>query len=139
MAKHKVRGTTTQLDNDCLGNLQLTDSDSSWQVYYDFIRLRTLNAYPITTYNKVLGECVCTRGNNYYFRHVHYQGLRHEYYFYNEFRKSEKMTLCRIQDSSRIQGFELDYDLQYFLGFFRKRTPRPSTQQIIENLDLLRD
>ncbi|MBC7862146.1 MAG: carboxypeptidase-like regulatory domain-containing protein [Bacteroidia bacterium] len=106
---------TEAIDYDCLGNLQMKNKDSVWQVFYDFVNLRLLSPVHAKTFNKVMGNCVCVCDSNYYFQAMSYRNLRKEFFYYNENQKGLKHPLVCFADTNKIKSFETDYSLQYFL------------------------
>lgn len=111
----KVNPNTDKLNYDCVGNLQLFSKDSTWQIYYDFVKLNNLNAYHITTYNSVLGNCVCSDARNYYFQTLTYKNLRTEFFYYNVNEKGKPKPLVKFENKEKVKFFQKDYDLDYFL------------------------
>jgi hypothetical protein len=116
----KAESHTESLKRDCLNNVQLFNKDSAWQIFYDYEKLNLMNACPQQTYSAVLGNCVCTCNNNYYFKNMSYRNLRTNYFYYNEFDKGRKHELAKFEDTEKIRGFELDYNLKYFLDVRRQ-------------------
>jgi hypothetical protein len=115
ISKISVDKNCETLQHDCLENLQLFSSDSVWQVFYDFTKLNLLKAFPISKFKEVLGNCVCCKDGNYYFREMKYRNLRTEYFYFSDKEKGVRKELAKFQDTARIKSFETDYDLQYFL------------------------
>ncbi len=111
----KVHKHSESLKHDCIGNLQLFSPDSVWQVFYDYVKLNSMNPYSLANYNEILGHCVCSDNNSYYFQSLTYRKLRTEYFYYKESEKGVRHSLVKFQDTSKIRCFELDYDLHYFL------------------------
>ncbi len=116
----KVNKNTEKLKYDCLDNLHVFSPDSTWQLFYDFEKLNLLNPYSLANFNQILGHCVCSNNNNYYFQNLTYRNLRTEYFYYNENQKGVRHNLVKFQDSAKIKNFELDYNLQYFLTVRRE-------------------
>jgi hypothetical protein len=120
LSRLKVDSHSNHLNHDCIGNLQLFSHDSVWQVFYDYTRLKTLDAFPADTFYKVLGNCICMSNRNYYFKHDSYRNLRTNYFYYSEDSKGKPNELVVFQDTAKIRGFESDYNLQYFLKVRRE-------------------
>lgn len=118
--KIKVNRKSTTLRHDCINNLQLTGPDSAWQIFYDYEKLNTMNAYTLETYEQVLGGCVCAANSNFYFNDRKYRGLKTHYYFFSEKDKGVKHDLVSFSDTAKIKKFETDYNLNYFLEVRRK-------------------
>ncbi len=110
-----VNPNTDKLNYDCVGNLQLFSKDSTWQIYYDFVKLNNLNAYHINTYNSVLGNCVCSDSHNYYFQTHTYKNLRTEFFYYNVNEKGRPRPLVKFENEAKVKVFQKDYDINYFL------------------------
>lgn len=116
----KIDAHSETLKHDCIGNLHLMSSDSVWQVFYDYTKLNTLKSHTRENFEQALGNCVCLNNKCYYFQTKTYRNLRTNYYYYNENEKGVRYELAKFQDTAKIRGFELDYNLQYFLDVRRK-------------------
>ncbi|MCE3278308.1 MAG: CarboxypepD reg-like domain [Bacteroidetes bacterium] len=116
----KVNRDSDKLLHDCLGNLQLLSMDSAWQIFYDYEKLNTLNPYTRSNYENILGNCICSCNNNFYFQKMEYRNLRTSYYYFCEKEKGIRHDLASFGDTAKIRRFELDYDLHYFLDVRRK-------------------
>lgn len=116
----KVNKNSDKLLHDCLGNLQLLSKDSAWQIFYDYEKLNTLNPYTRSNYESILGNCICSCNDNFYFQKMEYRNLRTNYYYFCENEKGIRHDLASFGDTAKIKKFELDYDLHYFLDVRRK-------------------
>lgn len=120
LSNFKMDARTEMLKHDCIGNLHALSRDSSWQVFYDYVRLNSMEAHTRESFERILGNCVCTSNGCYYFQTKTYRNLRTNYFYYNENEKGVRHELAKFQDTAKIRGFELDYNLQYFLDERRK-------------------
>jgi hypothetical protein len=116
----KVNKNSDKLLHDCLGNLQLLSSDSAWQIFYDYEKLNVLNPYSRLNYESILGNCICSCNNNFYFQKMEYRNLKTNYYYFCENEKGVRHDLVSFGDTAKIKKFELDYGLHYFLDMRRK-------------------
>jgi hypothetical protein len=115
-----VNKHSESLKRDCLGNLQLYSKDSAWQVFFDFEKLNLLNPYSLDAYKSIMGKCICAGNNSFYFQDMEYRNLKTRYFYFSEKEKGIKHELIAFGDTAKIQAFELDYNLHYFLEVRRK-------------------
>lgn len=120
LSKMKVNKHSELLKHDCIGNLQLLSNDSTWQIFYDFEKLNSLNPYSFQSYEKIMSNCVCSNDHNFYFQNMYYRNLRTNYFYFSEKEKGIKRDLISFGDTAKIRSFELDYNLQYFLKVRRE-------------------
>jgi hypothetical protein len=128
------------LFRDCFGNIHLLAKDSIYQVYYNYQSLSLLKPYPISSYYHFLKPCECYSGTNYVFKVKHYRSLKNSYYLYNDQQNRKKELLICVADSDAIAGFNMDYDINYFLEQRRKGLGyRTSVAEINKNIDKYRE
>ncbi|PBQ32787.1 hypothetical protein CNR22_13720 [Sphingobacteriaceae bacterium] len=129
------------LFKDCFQAIQLITNDSIYQVYFDYQKLDLLKPYPIKNYYAVLKPCECTYRNSFVLKSKKYRALKNTYYLFDEQRKSQlPQEIITIADSVAIKGFNMDYDLQYFLGIRKAGYQyQTSVTEIKKHLDLLRE
>lgn len=123
---------------DCFGNIHLLCKDSIYQVYYDYNKLRLLSPFPISDYYQVLKPCECNNGHNYIFKISQYRNLKNAYYLFDE--QQHKQLIATIADSSAIKGFNMDFDINYFLS--RRRNGlgyNTSVSELNKHIDQLRE
>ncbi len=130
---------TEILAKDCFDNIHVLTNDSSYQVYYNYQSLVLLSAYSINRYNDVLKPCQCFYGDNFVFKIKHYKQLKNTYVLYTKNPKSKKSIAC-VADSEAIKGFNMDYDINYFLEQRRNGLGyRMSVPEIKEKINALRE
>lgn len=137
--ERKAPAGCEKLVKDCLGNIHLLSSDSSYQVYYNYEKLVYMQPYAIEIYHRLLEPCVCSYGNGLYVKYSAYRRLKHSYYYADMRRPREKVLMASVADSSAIKGFNMDYDINYFLAQRRKGSYTTSVSEIKKNIDLLRE
>jgi hypothetical protein len=120
ITKLKAHPSSISLKKDCINNLQLFSPDSAWQIFFDFEKLNSLNPYSLPVYENILGHCVCSKNNTFYFRNMEYRNLRTSYYYFTDEEKGVRHDLISFGDTAKIRSFEKDYDLRYFLDVRRK-------------------
>lgn len=116
----KVDNKSQSIFYDCIGNLHLLTSDSSYQIYYDYVKLRLLSPFSLAKFNSLLAPCLCSYKNVYYFRQFKYRGLKCDYYCIRESEPGKAYPFKVVADSTKIKDFNTEYDLHYFLEVRRK-------------------
>ena len=116
----KVSSKSEKLFKDCIGKIHLLTADSSYQVYYDYVKLQLLTSYSIDMFGKLLVPCQCELRDVYYFRQYTYRGLKCNYFCAKASEPGKLYPFRTIADSARIQDFNAQYDLHYFLEIRRK-------------------
>ncbi|MGZ3898965.1 MAG: carboxypeptidase-like regulatory domain-containing protein [Bacteroidia bacterium] len=128
------------LEKDCFENIHLMAKDSLYQVYYNYKTISLLKGFPIINYYNFVEPCECYFGPRYIFKTVQYRRLKNVYYLYHEKEKPSKRVLASVADSSAIKGFNMDYDLNYFLSERRKGYGyRTSVSEINKHIDQYRE
>jgi hypothetical protein len=138
----KVRASSEKLYKDCTGTLHLLTSDSSYQVYYDYEKLRLLSSYAIDAFNRLLVPCKCLYKDQYFFSQYQYRGLKCVYFYVKESEPGNIHTFRQITDSSLIEDFNAEYDLHYFLEIRRQTRGEQygaPIKTIKENMDKYRE
>jgi hypothetical protein len=127
---------------DCIGNLHVLTPDSSYQVYYDYERLRLMPPYAIAVFNQYLRPCLCCLDSTYYFSQYSYRGLKLAFSYIKESEKGRPYPLRTVADSVKISDFNQQYDLNYFLEQRRKQLSgdyNTSVDEMKKNLDYYRE
>lgn len=125
---------------DCFENIHLLTQDSIFQIYFDYEKISLLKQYPISSYYNFIEPCECFYGTKYVFKLKRYRALKNTYYLLDEEKKQNKKILADIADSSRIRSFNLDYDLNYFLGQRNKGLGyATSVTEILKHIDEYRE
>lgn len=133
----QLKINTENLFKDCFENIHLISGDSVYQVYYNYQTLVLLKPYPIASYYNVLQPCECYHGNKYIFKLKHYRELKNSYCLYDE---DKTHVIACVADSSAIRGFNMDYDIRYFLNKRRKGFGyATSVSEINKNIDKYRE
>lgn len=135
IASLKTNKNTATLKRDCLGNLQMTNPDSVWQVFYDYKNLNVLKPSPLPVYKQVLDECVCAGNHYFYFRTTSYRDLQSNYFYFSEKEKGVRHELIEFSDTNKLRLFEKDYDLHYFLTE-RRNSHYTMYNESLENMKL---
>lgn len=126
----QVNANAESLYSDCLGAVHFETPDSVFQVYYDYEKLRLLYSSTRDTFMQLMTPCKCQVEDYYYFGWPRYRALKLDYYSINWYHKGEYVPLRSISDSSKIKGFQQNYDLQYFLERRRQR-PAPDPRYAV--------
>lgn len=123
---------------DCFGNIHLICKDSIYQVYYDYNKLSLLRAFPISDYYQVLKPCECNNGHHYIFKIHQYRNLKNAYYMFDD--KQHRKLIATIADSNAIKGFNMDFDINYFLSKRRQgQAYGTSVSELNKHIDKLRE
>lgn len=131
----KVKAET--LFKDCFDNIHLISDDSVYQIYYNYQALALLKPYPIESYYNFLRPCECYHGNKYIFKVKHYKELKNTYCLYDE---DKKQIIACVADTLAIKGFNMDYDIRYFLSKRRQGAEyATSVSEINKNIDKYRE
>lgn len=132
--------TAETLFKDCFENTHLITKDSIYQIYYDYQKISLLKSYSISNFRTFLKPCECYHGSYYVFKIKTYRELKNTYYLFDERKKQSKQIIANIADSSAIKGFNMDYDINYFLGQRRKGAGyATSVKEINKNIDKYRE
>ena len=122
---------------DCFENIHLISDDSLYQIYYDYQNISLLPPFHISSYNNFLKPCECHHGNSTIFKAKTYRQLKNTYWLYNN---KEKTIMASVADSSAIRGFNMDYNINYFLGIRRQGMGYgTSVTEIYKNIDKYRE
>ncbi len=125
------------LFKDCFENIHLISSDSVYQIYYNYQTLALLKPYPVASYYNFLHPCECYHGNKYIFKVKHYKELKNTYCLYDE---DKKQIIACVADTLAINGFNMDYDIRYFLAKRRQGEGyATSVSEINKNIDKYRE
>lgn len=138
----KVNSKSEKLFKDCIGKIHLLTPDSSYQVYYDYVKLQLLTSYSIDMFGKLLVPCQCELRDVYYFRQYTYRGLKCNYFCAKASEPGKLYPFRIVADSARIQDFNAQYDLHYFLEIRRKTRGEmygEPISSIKEHMDLYRE
>lgn len=129
-----------RLHKDCFDNVHVISSDSIYQVYYDYSALGLLKAFSFVKYFSLLSACECSYGNSYIFKMKHYRDLKNTYCFYDEKIPGKSRFIACASDSLAIDGFNLDFNLNFFLNERRKGAGyMTSVSEIQKHLDQYRE
>lgn len=141
LAEKRLSVKAEVLFKDCFQAIQLISTDSIYQVYYDYQKLVLLKPFPIKNYYNVLKPCECSYRSSFILKAKKYRALKNTYYLFDEQRKSQPpKEMIIIADSVAIKRFNMDYDLQYFLGIRRGGYQyQTSVTEIKKHLDLFRE
>lgn len=120
VAQLKIKYNADSLYTDCLGAVHLFAGDSCFQVYYDYNKLSLPYASAANEFRQSMLPCRCQLGPYYYFSYLTYQRQKLEYYWINWYEKGKYIHFLSIQDSVKINSFNENYDIRYFLAERRK-------------------
>jgi len=128
------------LFKDCFGNMHVLTSDSVYQVYYNYQALTLLKPYPLISFYDFLEPCECYDGYTYIFKVRQCRNLKNTYYICEDGKPKSKRILTSIRDSAALCGFQMNYDVNYFLNERRKGTGyATSVTEIMKNIDQYRE
>lgn len=137
VCKKNLAFNTEFLFKDCFENIHLITNDSVYQIYYNYKNIMILPPYHINSYYNLLYPCECYHGNKYIFKTKQYRELKNTYYLYE---KEKNQIIACIADSSAISGFNLDFDLNYFLSLRRRGEGyETSVSEITKHIDEYRE
>jgi hypothetical protein len=103
------------LYKDCLGIVHLFSGDSVYQVHYDYEKLSLPYVSARVPFSNEMSPCRCQLGPYYYFSFSNYHDLKLDYYYINWYQKGEYHPFLSVHDSSKINSFNENYDIRYFL------------------------
>ena len=139
IAEARLKVDCEKLYKDCFNNIHLITADSIYQVYYDYQRIHLLPPFSISNYYSLLQPCQSFYNDTYIFKTKLYKNLKADYTYYNETAQTRKKMIC-VADSVAIRGFNMDYDINYFLNLRRKGLGYPySVGEINKHIDQLRE
>jgi len=128
------------LFKDCFENIHLITKDSVYQIYYNYQTISLLKPYHISKFYAFLQPCECFHGTKYIFKVRHYKALKNTYCLYDEKTVNNNQVIACIADSSAIKGFNMDYDINYFLTQRRKGAGYfTSVSEINKHIDQYRE
>ena len=132
--------TAENLFRDCFDNIQLLGKDSVYQLYYDYVTLQILKGFPIQQYHTHLKPCVCYHQNKVVYKSVTYRELKNTYLLVDPQHKPVSRLLTQAADSEAIKGFNMDFDINYFLSIRRKGAGYfTSVEELKKHLDTFRE
>lgn len=112
-----VSGKMETLFRDCFGNVNVQSKDSSWQVYFDYTRLRLLPGVPIAEFNMLVAPAKVYHNGSLFWQFYSFHAQRCVYSV------STDGSTCRFHyecDTSGVQYIQRKYDIRYFLDKRRK-------------------
>ncbi|MBK8367139.1 MAG: hypothetical protein IPL10_06900 [Bacteroidetes bacterium] len=140
ISQKKLSVKSETIFKDCFENIHLLTTDSVFQIYYDYKNIILLNPFPISNYYGLLKPCECYHGNKYIFKTKQYRNLKNSYTMYDENKKGTKQIVAIVADSLAIKGFNMDYDINYFLEKRRRGLGyETSMDEIKKHIDELRE
>lgn len=140
LTERKLSINGSSIFKDCFGNLHLIGKDSVYQIYYNYQDLTLLPPYDIKKFRGFLEPCQCSQGDNMILKYKQYRGLKNYYYMFNARRPGQKLEMAIVADSVAIKGFNMDYDINYFLALRRKGAGyATSVSELTKHLDELRE
>jgi len=140
ISEKKLSIKSEMVFKDCFENNHLVTADSVFQVYYDYKNIILLNPFPISNYYGLLKPCECYHGNKYIFKTKQYRNLKNSYAMYDENKKGVKQIMVTVADSAAIKGFNMDYDINFFLEKRRRGLGyETSVDEIKKHIDELRE
>lgn len=140
MSEKKLSIKSETIFKDCFENNHLLTTDSVFQIYYDYKNIILLNPFPISNYYGLLKPCECYHGNKYIFKSKQYRDLKNSYTMYDEHKKGVKQVIATVSDSTAIKGFNMDYDINFFLEKRRRGLGyETSVDEITKHIDELRE
>ena len=139
LLEKKLTISGDDLFKDCFGNIHIVAADSVYQVFYDYSQLLVLPAFPIIDYQNFLLPCQAAFNDKYIFKIKQYRSLKNAYLYYDILNNTKKTIAC-VADSEAISGFNMDFDIMYFLGQRRKGAGYEYTvTDLHKNLDKFRE
>ncbi len=139
IAEKKLTVESEDLFRDCFGNIHILTTDSVYQVYYNYKELVIFPAYHINSYTSLLKPCECHHGPKLIFRLTSYKSLKNNYVMFDS-RNSDRTDIACVADSVAIKGFNLDFDIKYFLAARRRgQGYLTSVDEITKHIDQLRE
>lgn len=105
-----------QLFVDCFGNIQLVAKLYSYQLFYNYEDIVYLEQMPIADFYSKLMPCQCAFGNYVYFKEVFNKRLTNRYFYVSKNKISDKKIICEVCDKDKLEKFNNDYDINYFLA-----------------------
>lgn len=112
----KAPDDVEQLFVDCFGNIQLVGRSYSHQLFYNYEEIIYLDKIPITDFYSKIMPCQCTLGNYVYFKEVLHKGLKNRYFYVSRNKVSDKKIICEVCDKDKLDKFNYDHDINYFLA-----------------------
>jgi hypothetical protein len=139
LQEKKLNITSDDLFKDCFGNIHIVGADSVYQVYYDYSQLLVLPPFPIIDYQNFLLPCQAAFNDKYIFKINQYRSLKHAYLYYDILNNTKKTIAC-VADSEAISGFNMDFDIRFFLDQRRKGAGYAYTvTDLYKNFDKFRE
>lgn len=140
VAEKRLTVKSEAMFKDCFNAIHILTDDSIYQVYYDYQAIKLLKPYSIKNYYSVLKPCECYYGNKFMLKVKKYQGLKTFYYMVDQQTRQKPAVVAVVADSSAIRGFNMDYDLRYFLDIRRGGGGYlTSVTELVKHLDELRE
>lgn len=140
LTERKLHFETDKIFKDCFGNLHLIAKDSIYQVYFNYQEIALLPPFHIRNYYAYLKPCECIHFNTYIFKQKQYKDLKDVYFMINEDQGSQKHMIATVADSVAIKGFNMDFDINYFLGLRRNGMGyATSVTELTKHIDELRE
>jgi hypothetical protein len=140
LKEKKVPEGVEKLFVDCFGNIQLVTKNCSYQFYYDYVNINYLDKIPASEFYSKLVPCQCVLGNYVYFKEIYHKQLKNRYFFISKNKITDRKIICEICEKDKVERFNYDYDLNYFLNQRRKGTGYAMTvDEMTSRLDELRE
>jgi len=140
ISEKKLSINSETIFKDCFENIHLITKDSSYQIYYNYQHVNLLEPYSISAFNSFLKPCECYNGNNSIFKITHYKKLKNTFILYDNKSQNNKQIIACISDSEAIKGFNMDYDINYFLSQRKSGIDyKTSASEINNHIDQLRE
>ncbi|HLG03037.1 MAG TPA: hypothetical protein VI731_05540, partial [Bacteroidia bacterium] len=128
---------------DCLGENHLFSGDSVYQVWYDYEKLSLPYASERNSFAQTMMPCKCSDRLFYYFSYRRYHAQKLDLYYAIKPAPGSPNglePLLAIHDSAKIDAFNLNYDLAYFLELRRRHVGYlEPVDSMIAHLDFYRE
>lgn len=129
-----------QLFVDCFGNIQLIGKLYSYQLFYNYEEIIYLERVSINDFYLKIKPCQCSFGNYVYFKEVFHKRLKNRYFYVSRNKISDKKIILELCDKDKLERFNNDYDINYFLKERRKGAGyRMQVDELKDRLDELRE
>lgn len=132
-----LQTTYDHIHKDCLGNLHITNEDSSHQVFYDYVKLRLIHPYPRAVYDIYVGGCEDRYEDGLIYHFERRNGLVSSFFFA---RGGVTTRFFELPDTAALNYINKELDINYFIQQRRfGKLGNFSVAQIEENLEQFQD